>query len=91
MRRNHAERRKEHQCDLCDKAFYELGQLGQHKKKVHDGIRDKICKICGKTFKETHHLKNHIKGVHEGISWKEVLKIQNPKKPKHENQNVELI
>ena len=74
IRRNHTERTKDFQCDLCEKAFYEVKVLNLHKKRVHEGIRNYICKICGKTFKQDHHLKNHTRGVHEGVSWKEILK-----------------
>ena len=72
--RNHTERTRDFQCDLCEKAFYEQKMLNNHKKSVHEGIRNYICKICGKTFKRDHHLKNHTRGVHEGVGWKEILK-----------------
>ena len=86
IKRHHEKRTKNYKCDLCDKTFYEQYTLNSHKRKVHDGIRDKICKFCGKTFKEVHHLKNHIKGIHEGISWKEVLKKKS--NPKSKNKDV---
>ena len=72
--RNHTERTRDFQCNLCEKAFYEVKMLNLHKKRVHEGLRNYICKICGKTFKQDHHLKNHTRGVHEGVSWKEILK-----------------
>ena len=41
---------KNHNCDLCGKAFSELGNLMKHINVVHNGQKDQKCDFCGKAF-----------------------------------------
>ena len=60
------ERRKAFQCDLCEKAFANQGNLKRHIASVHEGKKDFQCQICEKTFAWQQGLKVHTDSVHEG-------------------------
>ena len=55
-----------HQCDHCERAFKQSGDLKKHFKEVHLKIRDNKCNRCPKAFARSHQLKKHIAEVHEG-------------------------
>jgi len=55
------------QCDLCDKAFTQAGNLKRHMRNVHEGRKDFECSECGKKFKQLQSLKVHKKCVHLGL------------------------
>ena len=54
-----------YRCDHCLKFFYQLGNVNNHIKTVHEGERNYKCDSCGKYFTRSHHLKTHIKTIHE--------------------------
>jgi len=55
------------QCELCDKAFTQAGNLKRHMRNVHEGRKDFECGECGKKFKQLQSLKVHKKCVHLGL------------------------
>lgn len=55
------------QCELCDKAFTQAGNLKRHMRNVHEGRKDFECPECGKKFKQLQSLKVHKKCVHLGL------------------------
>ncbi len=56
---------RSHECQQCDKAFYEPGHLRRHVKDVHDQIKDQICQYCGKAFSQASNMYQHIRNYHK--------------------------
>ena len=54
---------KKHKCQKCDKSYKEKGNLNQHFKVAHDGMRFK-CNICNKTFSAKHSMEVHKNDKH---------------------------
>ena len=63
-------KRRDFQCDRCEKAFADKSTLSQHIKSVHDDIRDVKCNLCGNMFRSNQHVRRHINQVHKGLSRK---------------------
>ena len=57
-------RDRKHICDACGKSYSASGKLKEHKKAIHDGIKDFMCTTCGKSFSRSGSLRGHIRGVH---------------------------
>ena len=53
-------------CDQCDKKFAEFGKLKQHKKWVHEGIKNvkKECNLCSKVFLHPNKYVQHYQTIH---------------------------
>ena len=49
---------KSHTCDVCEKTFFNLGGLKNHKL-LHTGEKNHSCAVCGKTFAQSGNLKVH--------------------------------
>ena len=58
---------KKNESSNCGKSFSLAGNLKQHVKAVHEGLKDHVCNHCGKSFSRAEHLKRHVKAVHEGV------------------------
>ena len=55
-----------HCCDVCGYVAYHKTFLVNHKKSVHQKIKEFSCHICGKAFSQKLSLKHHVIRVHEG-------------------------
>jgi predicted RNA-binding Zn-ribbon protein involved in translation (DUF1610 family) len=55
-------------CDLCDKEYKHRGNLDEHKKAKHEGIRY-ICDQCGYKSAKQSNLTAHKKAKHEGLMY----------------------
>ena len=73
--------KKNHKCDLCDKAFSNIGHLKVHINSFHYGIRNYKCHLCYKAFSENGKLKRHLLTVQHsdkkancGVKVPEILK-----------------
>ena len=49
-----------HKCDICGKCFFEARNVRNHKRSVHEGIKDHHCKICDKPFATKQTLQLHM-------------------------------
>ena len=58
---------EERKCQFCGKVFSSKGNLKEHLKHVHEGIKAYKCYVCHKTFSQNGNLKSHISSVHDGI------------------------
>ena len=54
---------KKHKCQKCDKSYKEKGNLNQHFKVAHDGMRFE-CNICKKPFSAKHSMEVHKNDKH---------------------------
>ena len=54
-------------CNECDKAFFSVLGLEQHKKYVHNEKFKLCCNICNYQATLKHHLREHIEYKHEGV------------------------
>ena len=59
------EKKKPHQCSICDYSFAAKGNLKIHINSVHDGKKPHKCSICDQNFAQKQHLKKHINSIHE--------------------------
>ena len=59
------EKKKNHVCIHCTKAFCDKNYLRKHIKTIHEGVRYK-CEKCDKDFARASNLKNHIEVIHFG-------------------------
>ena len=50
-----------HKCDICGKSFFEARNVRNHKKSVHEGIKDFHCDVCEKLFATKQTLQRHQK------------------------------
>jgi len=53
-------------CEICSKMFSQLSGLKQHKKSIHEKIKDKQCPECGYCTYSNFNLKLHVNNVHLG-------------------------
>ena len=63
----HKERKKEKQCDRCQRCFYTNHSLNFHIRTVHENIKDFHCSECGNSYKGSTQLKRHME-THAGIT-----------------------
>jgi KRAB domain-containing zinc finger protein len=63
----HKERKKEKQCDQCQRFFYTTHSLNLHIKTVHENVKDYHCAECGNSYKGSTQLKRHME-THSGIT-----------------------
>ena len=68
-------------CDICGKSFIELRNLKNHKKSVHEGIKEFKCKLCEKFFTTKRRLEGHQK-TFKGYCYALVTKKEPAKKHK---------
>ena len=54
-----------YKCDVCDKAFTQLGVLKKHKL-MHTGEKPWSCRACGKSYRGKSDRDNHEKKKHPG-------------------------
>ena len=47
-----------HQCEICQKYFYRMGDLNRHLK-THTGEKPYVCSTCGGRFAQKSHLQSH--------------------------------
>ena len=59
------ERKKPHNCPICDKAFNRKAHLTSHISGVHEGNKPHECSLCDKMLKSSGALKYHITSIHE--------------------------
>ena len=66
----HFKREKNYKCNQCTKEFYQPGQLLQHQRGVHLGLKDFKCDLCD--FEAAYHntLREHILTIHEGVMYR---------------------
>lgn len=60
------EKRKQHQCDQCERSFYSPYQLKDHINSVHLKLRPHICTICNKDFSSRQYFYIHKKIHRDG-------------------------
>ena len=75
-------------CDQCDYQASQKGHLTQHKKGVHDHVRDYKCSECNFATGRSHNLKKHKLKIHK--MGKETLKLKCKQCPHTTNTNKEL-
>ncbi|XP_064110653.1 zinc finger protein OZF-like [Macrobrachium nipponense] len=51
---------KKIRCDICDKYFYRLDVLRQHRE-THNSQKNETCEQCGKSFNSKTYLKKHLR------------------------------
>ena len=59
IRKMHEVREKKHECDSCEKTFFEENHLKIHIRTVHTKIKNYKCNYCEKTFKNKGNLSAH--------------------------------
>ena len=71
IRANHGHeggiRPRNHNCNLCDSAFFSSALLKRHISGVHQGIRKHKCHLCPKSYKQSNKLSYHITTFHLGV------------------------
>ena len=66
----HKKVEKKFHCNICNKWYSFKVQLKNHKKFVHEGIREEVCDKCGKGFFTKCKLKAHLGTVHDVEAFK---------------------
>jgi len=61
------EKKKDHKCEYCGKAFVRDTDLALHIDHIHIKSKKYACETCGKAFETVANLNFHIQSVHEGI------------------------
>ena len=64
---------KTHECDYCDKVFYQRRHLDIHLS-VHTGKRDHKCPICNRAFVTIWNIWTHMKSKYHGTQVKKIPK-----------------
>ena len=62
-------KKKDCQCEICNKTFSSKSNLYIHKKHVHEkseNVKVHKCYLCQKSFYYQDHLDKHVKEVHVG-------------------------
>ena len=66
MKHHSGTRPRDYKCEICGNDFMEERSLKNHKKGVHDGIRESHpCPTCGRSYRSSHDLTKHIRKAHE--------------------------
>lgn len=58
-------RQRKYNCQICDKRFVSSGNVGRHRKMVHENIKRHFCVECGKGFYARRDRELHIRSVHD--------------------------
>ncbi|RXM94989.1 Zinc finger and BTB domain-containing protein 17 [Acipenser ruthenus] len=61
----HHDNIRPHRCNVCNKAFVNVGDLSKHII-IHTGEKPYLCDKCGRGFNRVDNLRSHVKTVHQG-------------------------
>ena len=70
-----------HECNQCEKRFYEPKELKQHIAIAHEGVRSAVCPVCSETFTRMCAMRRHIRRKHPAL-----VDVYLKPKPKHDEE-----
>ena len=75
--RMHSDKKKQHKCQTCDKAFWEPSDLKKHVSQIHDKLKPFNCEVCQFRTATISNLNIHRKKSHErpSISRKSLIEL----------------
>ena len=74
--KTHTGNRKQHQCHLCEKSYYNNKDLQVHLNVFHKA-KTYFCELCEFSANRRDYLGNHLKSVHSTLDLKSRSKIMN--------------
>jgi len=69
------EKRRDHQCPQCPKAFSQAGHLTVHVRTVHEKLQDHACPQCGRPFGHASSMRRHVRTKHPAIAGGDTIKL----------------
>ena len=70
---------KNYHCTLCNKSYFQSGDLIKHHKSVHEKTKSFVCHLCNKSLSRKTILESHMKKFHSNKDASKICQICNKK------------